>query len=111
MRQSIIPVGPELDAGIAKRIFGQSPRKIAALKLLRLLLRYSWSWSAAGRIIGHFYGLGPDHAAVRRYNYWFTHYMKAWNSKRGFVGTMVTGTCPSNVCEATLYAVRDVVSD
>lgn len=98
------PIGSLLDGEVCRRVFGLPEWKICFLRLFGLLPRYPTSWSAATRITPHFYGLPPESVLVLRYNEWLCR-LGAMNSKRGAIGAVVIGSCPSNVCDAALFAV------
>jgi hypothetical protein len=103
----IAKVGLELDVEISRRIFKRSRAWIWMARSLGVHPRYSRDWNAALKIIHHFYGLSSDPASdriVAGYNAFFERFGP---SPRGFVGLMIVGGCPCNVCDAALSAIRN----
>lgn len=60
------------------------------------------------KITWRFYGMHQDSARLALYNEWMSS-LGALNSRKGVVGAMVIGGCPSNVCDAALFAEAGMV--
>lgn len=85
-----------------------SERRIAKLKREGNLPQFSTSHEAARAITNKLYELAAHNAdavVVRRYNEFFERFGP---SNKGFVGLVIIGCCPSNVCDAALFAFGDV---
>ncbi|SQI42745.1 Uncharacterised protein [Leminorella richardii] len=95
-------IGPELDAAICRKVFGMPEWKKAVLRKIRLLPRYSMKWDKALQVTNFFYEMDASDPRLKRYN----QYMAGFGpTRKGIAGNVIVWSCPSNVCQAAIYAL------
>lgn len=74
----------------------------AVLRKIRLLPRYSMKWDKALQVTNFFYEMDASDPRLKRYN----QYMAGFGpTRKGIAGNVIVWSCPSNVCQAAIYAL------
>jgi len=108
MESRKLPVGPELDAAICREVFGLSQERVDRLTARGRLPRYSQDYGQAAKVHEHFWRLacsGQRREAVARYATVLGEMTS--HPVHGILSVILIGSCPSNICDAALFAVRD----
>jgi len=110
-KKSLAP-GVEMDAEIAKRVYGHTAREVKDLIRRKCLMPYSTDRGQAARLLKHFWWLergAGDPAVAPAMVERFNRYLAERSAKALAAGSFIriaVGCCkPINVCRAALYAV------
>lgn len=112
MKLTRLPLGPKLDAAICREVFGVPEEKVRRLAERRRLPRYSRDYGQAAKVHEHFCSLasrGEEPKKVARYRA-ALDYMTG-DPVQGLLSVIRVGSCPCNVCDAALFAVRGQEAD
>ncbi|MBI1207457.1 MAG: hypothetical protein GC191_09250 [Azospirillum sp.] len=92
-----IQIGPELDAAVARAVFGMSDEKIERLRKRGRLPKYSWNHQHSLRIVEHFWrrrARDNNDQQAERFCQWFQDNFEDSLQHNGLLSTMMITSMP-----------------